>query len=84
MSHWNVYIVRCADNSLYTGIAKDVNKRISEHNGSDQLAAKYTRGRRPVTLVYQEEHKTRAAAARRECEIKKLSRNAKEALINAS
>jgi len=78
---WQVYIVRCADGSLYTGIAKDVARRVAEHNGSNALAAKYTRVRRPVELVYQEACADRAAAARREYAIKRLGRGAKLVLI---
>lgn len=78
---WCVYIVRCADGSLYTGIASDAARRIAEHNGSDLLAAKYTRARRPVVLVYQEPCLDRAEAARREHAIKSLTRCEKLALI---
>ena len=78
---WFVYIVRCADDTLYTGIAKDVARRIEEHNSSNLLAASYTRARRPVVLVHKEEVKTRSAAARREYEIKQLTRREKESLI---
>jgi len=81
MSHWCVYIVRCADNSLYTGIAKDVERRVDEHNHSDLLAAKYTRPRRPVKLVYQETHPDQSRATKRESEIKQLNRQEKEILI---
>ena len=79
---WYVYIVKCADDSLYTGIARDVEKRVDEHNCSDQLGAKYTRFRRPVKLVYQEALDSRSAATRREIEIKCLSRQEKESLIS--
>jgi len=78
---WCVYIVRCADDSLYTGIATDVQRRTAEHNHDDALAAKYTRVRRPVVLVYQEACASRAEAARREHAIKHLSRREKLALI---
>lgn len=78
---WWVYMVRCADGSLYTGIATDAERRVAEHNGSEQLAAKYTRGRRPVVLVYQERCAGRVEAARREYAIKRLERRAKLALI---
>jgi len=78
---WFVYIVRCVDDTLYTGIAKDVARRIEEHNSSNLLAASYTRARRPVVLVHKEEVKTRSAAARREYEIKQLTRREKESLI---
>ena len=70
MSQWYVYIVQCVDDSLYTGIATDVERRVAEHNAGQ--GARYTRGRGPVTLVYHEMVKDRPAALRREYEIKKL------------
>jgi putative endonuclease len=76
---WQVYIVRCADATLYTGIARDVVRRVNEHNHS-RLAARYTRGRRPVVLVYAEACDSRSQALRRETAIKKLSRRDKERL----
>lgn len=78
---WYVYIVQCADGSLYTGIATDAVRRADEHNCSDLLAARYTRARRPVELVYQEWCPDRAQAARREYAIKRLPRERKLALI---
>ena len=81
MSSWFVYIVKCSDNSLYTGIAVNVERRIKEHNENDLLSAKYTRMRRPVNLVYKEEQFTRSNAAKREYEIKQLSRIEKKALV---
>ena len=77
---WYVYIVRCADNSLYTGIAVDVARRVAEHNGDQRSGARYTRGRQPVRLVYQEAVATRSLAARRETQIKRLPKTAKERL----
>ena len=71
--------MRCADETLYTGIARDVTKRIHEHNHT-QLAARYTRARRPVVLVYSESCDSRSQALRREIAIKKLSRRDKEQL----
>jgi putative endonuclease len=79
MSQWYVYIVQCGDGSLYTGIAKDVERRVAEHNAGQ--GARYTRGRGPVTLVYNERVKDRPAALRREYEIKKLRSPAKHNLI---
>lgn len=79
---WYVYILRCSDNSLYAGITKDVERRVEEHNTSNVLGAKYTRPRRPVTLVYQEQASSRSIATRRENEIKNLSRQEKERLVN--
>ena len=81
---WQVYIVRCADGSLYTGIARDVARRVAEHNGEGRLGASYTRARRPVRLVYQEPAADRSAASRREYQIKQLSRAEKLALIAGS
>lgn len=80
-SSWHVYIVRCADDSLYTGIARDVERRIAEHNAGNGLAANYTRSRRPVVLVYLEAAADRSAASRREYQIKQLSRGQKLALV---
>ena len=75
-------MVRCSDNSLYTGIAKDVERRIHEHNSDDKLGAKYTKARRPVALVYQEACESRSVATRREYEIRQLSREHKNNLIS--
>ncbi|MBU0481139.1 MAG: GIY-YIG nuclease family protein [Proteobacteria bacterium] len=79
-SLWLVYIVRCDDDTLYTGITIDIDKRLTEHNSSD-VGAKYTKGRRPVALVYSEPAGSRSEAASRENQIKKMSRSAKLALI---
>ena len=76
---WAVYILRCADGTLYTGIAPDVEKRVQKHN--EGKGAKYTRGRTPVELVYREDHPTRAEASKREYQIKQLSRAEKLELI---
>ncbi|HIP28883.1 MAG TPA: GIY-YIG nuclease family protein [Sulfurovum sp.] len=65
-----VYILRCIDDSLYTGITTELSRRVEEHNFSDK-GAKYTRTRRPVTLVYFEKHGDRSSASKREYEIKK-------------
>lgn len=78
MGHF-VYIVRCADGSLYTGYAKDVRARVAAHNAG--RGAKYTAGRRPVTVVWQQWFKTVGAALRREYAMKQLSRAEKEALV---
>ena len=81
MTNWHVYIVRCADGSFYTGIAKDVYRRVEEHNGNGHLGAHYTRTRRPVTLVYQEAAATQSEALRREYRIRQLGREGKELLV---
>ena len=80
---WTVYILRCADGSLYTGITRDVARRVEEHNSS-RLAARYTRARRPVALVYQEPAATRSAASKREYRIKRMSRAHKRRLVGAA
>ena len=76
-----VYIVQCTDKTLYTGIAKDLERRIKEHNESEK-GAKYTRARRSVKLVYSEEYRERSTASKRKYEIKKkMSRKKKLQLI---
>ena len=82
-SDWYVYMVRCRDGSLYTGIAKSPGKRVEEHNNDNQLGAKYTRARRPVKLVYQEVFASRSLATKRECEIKRFTKQQKESLVTA-
>ncbi|MCY1591278.1 GIY-YIG nuclease family protein [Staphylococcus pettenkoferi] len=74
-----VYIVKCKDDSLYTGYAKNVEQRVEKHNKG--LGAKYTKVRRPVVLVYQEMYETKSEALKREYQIKQYSRNKKLALI---
>lgn len=81
---WFVYILRCADNSLYTGVTTDVNKRLDQHNGVDKNGAKYTKPRRPVALVYQESSLSRSEACKREHAIKSLKKEQKETLINSA
>ena len=82
LSSWFVYIVRCLDRTLYTGITTDLDRRLAEHNAG--LGAKYTRPRRPVVLVYSEPAISRSAAASREYQIKKLSPAGKLDLIGLS
>jgi len=79
---WFVYILRCDDGSLYTGIAKDVDRRLEQHNAG--TASRYTRSRLPVSLEYQEEQPNQSTALKRELAIKALPRKAKEALIRKS
>ena len=81
---WTVYVLRCADGTLYTGIAMDAARRLLEHNTNNRLGARYTRSRRPVVLVYREAAATRAAASRREHAIKALTRAEKEVLIKTA
>jgi putative endonuclease len=79
-SSWFVYIVRCRDGSYYTGITTDLTRRIAEHN-SPAGGARYTRSRRPVTLVYWEAVPSRATAAQREYRLKTLTVVGKKRLI---
>jgi len=76
---WRVYIVRCADNSLYTGITVDLNKRLDAHNSG--RGAKYTRSRRPVVFVYTGSMTTQGNALREEKRIKSLTRTQKLMII---
>ena len=78
---WYTYMVRCSDDSLYTGITTDLERRVLEHNTSNK-GSKYTKTRRPVRLVYNETHKDRSTSSKRESEIKKLSRGDKLKMIN--
>ena len=78
---WFVYILRCADGSLYTGITNDLERRGEQHNAG--TASRYTRSRLPVALEYQEEQPNQSMALKRELAIKALSRKAKEALIQS-
>ncbi|MEN8169759.1 MAG: GIY-YIG nuclease family protein [Pseudomonadota bacterium] len=79
-TNWFVYILRCSDNSLYTGVTTDCERRLHEHNHSPR-GAKFTRARRPVTLTYHEKAANRSEAQCREAQIKRLSAKQKETLI---
>ena len=76
---WYVYILRCADDTLYTGITNHTDRRLKAHNAG--TASKYTRVRRPVTMVYREEVETKGDALRREMQIKAMTRSQKQMLI---
>jgi putative endonuclease len=75
MSDWTVYMLRCADGSLYTGIAKDAGARVATHNAG--RGAKYTKARRPVTMIWSEPAACRSTASKREYAIKQLRRSEK-------
>ena len=81
---WNVYLIRCGDGSLYTGIATDVERRFLEHDSQGPKCAKYLRGRLPLEIVYQCEIGTRSEASKEELRIKSLSRKEKLELIKES
>lgn len=82
MKNWYVYILRCADDTLYTGVTTDTERRVREHNGEIKGGARYTQARRPVTLVWREPHDGRSQACRREAELKRLTRAEKLRLVN--
>lgn len=77
---WSVYIIRCDDGSLYTGVSTDVERRFREHLGQPR-GAKFFGGRKPLEVVYREDGHTRSSACRREAAIKKLGREGKLRLI---
>lgn len=77
--NWTVYILKCADETLYTGITTDLVRRLAEHNAGK--GAKYTKGRGPLKVVYQEAYEDQSAALRREIQIKRLRRREKLALV---
>jgi putative endonuclease len=81
-SGWFVYILRCRDTTLYTGITVDLPKRMDAHHRG--VGAKYTRSRLPVTLVYQERQPDRSSALKREAALRRMGRAAKLALITRS
>jgi putative endonuclease len=80
---WQVYVLRCADGSLYTGVARDPQRRLRQHNGELVGGAQYTRSRRPVSLLWSEVCADRSAAQRREAAIKRLPREEKLRLIQS-
>ncbi len=77
---WYVYIIECKDNSLYTGITKDLERRVKEHNSNN--SCRFTRSRVPVKLMYNEKVSSRSVALKREAAIKRLSRKKKLELIS--
>ena len=81
MGSWSVYLLECADGTLYTGIARDLARRLGQHNGERAGGPRYTCGRRPVRLLWSESAASRSEAQRREAAIKNLSRQQKLRLI---
>lgn len=81
MASWHVYIIKCSDGSLYTGVTTDVVKRLAKHDAG--TAAKYTRGRGPVCLLWKKRCRTKGAALKLELQIKNLDRDGKLGLIQA-
>ncbi len=80
---WFVYILRCVDGSLYTGVTTDPARRLREHNDDNRLGARYTRARRPVELLWHEQLDNRSQALQREWQIKRLPRRRKLDLIDS-
>jgi putative endonuclease len=79
---WNVYILECSDGTFYTGITNNLKRRVLEHNDS-VLGAKYTRGRRPVKLIYSRKFKNMSDAAKEEWRIKKMDKTNKKSLVDS-
>lgn len=80
---WYVYLLECADRTLYTGITTDLQRREHEHNEGKIKGARYTRARRPVRVIYSEQASNRSEASQREAQIKKLTRKQKQQLISS-
>jgi len=76
---WHVYILKCADSTLYTGVTTDISRRVNRHNA--RIGGAYTRTRAPVALVYSEEYPSYSAALKREAQIKRWTKKKKLALI---
>ncbi len=81
MANWHLYLVRCHDGSLYTGITTDVARRFAEHQENKGAGAKYLRGRGPLVLVFQKKLGSRSLALGVENKVKKLSKARKEAMV---
>lgn len=79
---WFVYILKCSDNTLYTGITTNMERRLKEHN-ADISTTKYTRARRPVRIAYTKEFESRSEAAQEEVRIKKMQKKEKELFISS-
>ncbi len=81
MNRWSLYIIRCSDNSLYTGIAKDVGKRFDEHRGNGPKCSKYLRGRGPLRLVFEKYIGSKSEALKIESRVKQLPKAKKEQIL---
>ena len=79
---WYLYLLRCADESFYCGITTDLERRLAQHNGELAGGSRYTRGRRPVEIVYSEHHPDRSSASRREAAVKKMTPEEKRLLVS--
>ena len=81
-NNWIIYLLECGDKSLYCGITNNLERRLKQHRGETKGGAKYTRSHQPCRLVYKEESLSRSKALQREAVIKKMTKEAKLALIN--
>ena len=81
MSDWYLYVVRCRDGTLYTGISTDIDRRLAEHKGEGDAGSKYLKGRAPLTLLFQKRLGSRSLALKVESRVKRLSREKKEQMI---
>ena len=84
MSDWYLYLIRCRDGTLYTGISTDVDRRLAQHMGSRNAGSRYLKGRGPLTLVFQEKLGSMSLALKVERKVKRMSRARKEKLIKVS
>ena len=84
MADWYVYLIRCSDGTLYTGISTDVDRRFAQHQGSGNAGSKYLKGRGPLTLVFREKLGSRSLALKVERRVKRMSKARKEKLIKVS
>jgi putative endonuclease len=82
-SQWWVYWVHCADDSFYTGITTDLERRVNQHNGKVAGGARYTSARRPVTLVYSEKSEDRSSASKREYVLRKITNSKKKEMVKS-
>jgi putative endonuclease len=84
MSDWHLYLIRCRDDTLYTGISTDVGRRFAQHQGAGNAGSKYLKGRGPLVLVFQQKLGCRSLALKVERRVKKMSKARKEKLIESS
>jgi putative endonuclease len=83
MSDWYLYLIRCRDSTLYTGISTDVDRRLAQHEGGGNAGSRYLKGRGPLSLVFQEKLGSKSLALKVERRVKRMSKARKEKLIKA-
>ena len=84
MSDWYLYLIRCRDSTLYTGISTDVDRRLAQHQGEGNAGSRYLKGRGPLSLVFQEKLGSKSLALKVERRVKRMSKARKEKLIKVS